>query len=473
MVLGLGTAQIVVTSAVIAFIAAQFGNSVEMSILIGASIALSSTATVMGILKERHLFNKQAGITCFSILLMQDLAVVPIIILQTQFSGATDDGIFLALIIALAKAIITILAIVIIGRKIIRPALSYADNGHGAEWFMPLILLLIIGAAAITQATGLSLVLGAFLAGLLINETEYRHEVELIDDPLRAIFMGIFFLSIGVMIDLTVLIDEPVWIPLSIAGIFAIKAFITFILCLLFRLPAALGIHCGLLLGQGGEFAFLIIGLSLSSNMISAEHTQFFFIVIALSMFISPFVAFFAEKIIKRMTSQTAQEDTIATAALSNHVIILGCGRVGTNICKILDDAATPYIAVDNSPKHISTLKNQGVNIIFGDASRQSFLEHINIASAQAVVITLNDFNKADAILKQARNIAPFTPIFVRARDKQHITELFKSGATHVVPETLEASLQMANQLLTVMEIPPHEITALLTKIREQEEITL
>lgn len=471
MVLGLGSAQILITTLLIALIAAQFDNTLQMALLIGASIALSSTATVIEILKEQRLLATKIGTTCFAILLMQDLAVVPILILQDQFAHASSGdspNLFIALSLALLKATLTIALIFILGKKAIRPLLSQLSHQRDPHWFMPFILLLILGTAVLTQTAGLSLVLGAFLAGLLISETEYKHEVETIIAPLRSLFMGIFFLSIGMMIDLQAIADEPVWIPLSVMGIFAIKSCIILILALCFKLPLWQGIYCGLLLGQGGEFAFLIISLSLDAQMMSQQHAQFFFIVIALSMALSPLIAWGAKRWSQRyhqIKSQGTSSQTIA----DNTVLILGFGRIGQTIGDIANDYTIPYLAIDNDHSRVTHFAGLGYPIEFGDAKRLSFSHHIDFTRLHSIIITLDDFHTTDQTLKHIRKIAPNVPIFTRARDHQHVYDLRENGADFVVAETLEVSLQLAEKLLKEQNVNTENIASRLSALRYEE----
>jgi CPA2 family monovalent cation:H+ antiporter-2 len=394
-----------------------------------------------------------------------------------MFASEVEGGSNIVSMVAFAlfKAAAAIGIIYFIGRRIIRPLFQYVGCERSTEWFMPLILLVIVGAAAITYASGLSLALGAFLAGLLINETEYRHEVELVVEPLKGIFMGIFFLSVGMMIDVREIARVPFWVFFSVLGIFTIKGTVIFILGVLAKMPASRAIHVALLLGQSGEFAFLIVGLSMQHGLLNAEGGQFFLIVTAISMFITPFVAYGAGKLARWLEQKEDCNSTWVSEHGSGHekghVIIVGFGRVGKKVGDILEEEKIPYVAIDKSSGHLSRLRNQGYPLYFGDARKFHLLKRLNAEDARAIVITSDDFASTQTILENVRRIAPLLPTIVRARDDVHVQQLFAAGANFVIPEALETSLQIAKDVLSEIGIDPSEIRDVLEKSRKVEEV--
>ncbi|MGZ9097507.1 MAG: cation:proton antiporter domain-containing protein [Micavibrio sp.] len=296
-ILGLGSCQIVLTGTVVFLVARLFNNSMEMSILLGACFALSSTAVVMQLLEEKKKEKTPVGRLCFSILLMQDLAVVPILTMIPAFAMVSEENLFFIVLKALLVSALSITAIYFIGLKILEPILRYLKPEDHPEWLMSFVLFLVIGMAMLTESFGLSAALGAFMAGLLLAETEYRDDVEVIISPVKGLLLGVFFLSVGMMIDVRALLDNPVWIFLSVIGIGVLKASLLFLLCRFFRLEKALSAETAIMLGQGGEFVFVIVAIALTHGIIYQPDAQFFMLITVVSMMITPFVAPLAPRI--------------------------------------------------------------------------------------------------------------------------------------------------------------------------------
>ena len=287
-VLGLGSAQIMMTTVAISCIALLFDNSLQIAILVGASLALSSTAMVMQLLEERDEINQPIGKLSFSILLMQDLAVVPILVLINVFSADGDEHILISLAQAIGMAIFAVIAMILLGRLGVRPLFHSLKLSKNPEWLLSLTLFMAVMAAVITYAAGLSAALGAFLAGLVIAETEYQKKIDQLMIPLKGLLMGIFFFSVGMMIDVNEVMRTPGWLFLSVAGIFTIKVVIIYPLCRCFRISQDRAIETSVVLAQGGEFAFVILTMAWSAGMLPTEHAQFFLLVTALSMVLTP-----------------------------------------------------------------------------------------------------------------------------------------------------------------------------------------
>lgn len=297
-VLGLGGCQLLSTGALVFFIARYFGNSPEISVLVGACFALSSTAIVMQLLEERHAAGSQVGKLCFSILLMQDLAVVPILAMLSAVSGAAGEaGVWYIILRSLGVAAVAIVGIYVIGTRLLGPLLDYLNPRNRREWLMSFVLFIVIGASILTEAAGLSSALGAFLAGLLLAETEHKRDIETVIAPVKSLLMGVFFLSIGLMIDLGAVAENYFWLFASVVGVGILKAAMLFGLSLVFRVGAATAAEASILLGQSGEFVFVILTLAMSSKLIPEGNAQFFMLVTALSMLVTPFVAHLAPQI--------------------------------------------------------------------------------------------------------------------------------------------------------------------------------
>jgi CPA2 family monovalent cation:H+ antiporter-2 len=471
-VLGLGSAQILITALIIFLIALSFDNPLPISILIGAAFALSSTAIIMQLLNEWHMISLPVGRIVFSILLMQDLAVVPILVMISALSGSSGDSTLILLFQSLLTALIVIIAIFIFGKTLLRPTLKALSPNQNAEWLFATILFLVIGCAALTQAFGLSAALGAFLAGLLIAETEYRHEVEAIIDPLKGVLMGIFFMSVGMATDISAVLDYPFWLFASIIGIFIIKASSLFPIALLFGVSKRTALHTSLLLAQCGEFAFLVIGLSLSAGLLPENHAQFFLLVASVSLLLTPITTRLAPLADKIFFSGSEQINHIQDFQLDeqnkSHIIIAGFGRVGQTLAKLLEEEELRYIAIDKDSNNVHRLHDYGYPVIVGNATHIDLWKKLNIQNAKAAVITIDDFSVTGNIIRSLRHHWPLIPIIVRVRDTSKLEQYYEAGASIVVPETLESTLQLARTLLSELGIPEEESVDLINKYRQE-----
>ncbi len=454
LVFGLGSAQIVLTGSLIGAIAYYWGQSAEAALVLGACLALSSTAIVTQLLIEKRRLGTPVGRSAFSVLLMQDLAVVPILFIVGVLGTVTADGSVIGgLALALGEAAVTVVVIYAAGRLLLRPLLRSVAKTGSREAFMAVILLIALGTAAITGMVGLSMALGAFLAGLLIAETEYRHQVEIDIEPFKGLMLGLFFVSVGMGIDWRVLGQEPLWIAASVVGLLTLKAAINILLFLLWKLPLHRAAEAGLLLSQAGEFAFIVVGLAMGLNILPEATGQFMLIVAGLTMVLTPGIAGAArrlsERIEHRRASETDREAAERYADLEGHVVIAGFGRVGRMIASMLDKEGIPYLAIDRDPEIASEARKTGLPARFGDASRLEVLRAARVDHASALVITLGEEVATENLTKSMRQAAPHVPLYVRARDTEQAKRLENAGATAAVPETVEASLQLAGRVLS------------------------
>ena len=452
LVFGLGSLQIVITGGIIGLIAWEFGNSPAASVVLGACLALSSTAIVMELLMQTRRLGTPLGRFSFSILLMQDLAVVPILFMLGVLGAKVSGNLAVGLALAAAKAVLAIGFIYALGRLALRPMLRIVAQTHSPEMFMAAVLLTVIGIATMTGAAGLSMALGAFLAGLLLAETEFRHEVRVYIEPFKGLMLGLFFMSIGMGIDYRFVLHEPVWIAASVVGLFALKTVITATLCIAFGLPRHTSLEAGLLMGQGGEFGFIVVGLAVRLGLLSPDVGQFMLIVTGLTIMVTPFVAAAAGRLagaLEHTSNVRAQEGSLAEAGeLEGHVIIAGFGRVGRTIGQVLDAEAVPYLALDTDPILVARAREENLPVFYGDAARLEMLTRAHVDKAQAIVITIDTAAAAEKIIAGIRLRWPI-PIYVRARDVGHAVSLTAAGATVAVPETVEASLQLAGRVLS------------------------
>ncbi len=477
LVFGLGGLQVVLTAAAIGLLAARFGNGVEASVILGVVLAFSSTAIIMQLLIQRRELGTPLGQSAFAILLCQDLAVVPLLVLISILGSSTAEGSFAFLLAsATLKGVLTVVALYLIGRRVVRPLFHQIAADRQADTFTALTLLTTLGVAALTYSAGLSMALGALLAGLIIAETEFRHEVEITIEPFKGLLMGLFFLSVGMGIDLRALLAQPVWIPLSVVGLFALKGLIVTVLLRVFGLSWGRATEGGLLLGQGGEFAFIVIGLALSFELIARPVGQFMLIVVGVSMLIAPLVARLGQglgdAIDRRMPPARLPED-VALGALDGHVIIAGYGRVGQMVGQMLAEQGVRFVAIEHDAKTVALHRKAGAALIFGDASRPELLRKLHIERARAVVLTMDHTAAATHAVQGIRRIEPRMYIIARSRDEKHALLLREAGASIVVPETLESSLKLAGSVLETLGVP-HDATArLLEQERERRIMAL
>jgi len=473
-IFGLGSAQILLTALVIFLIATWFDNSMETAILLGASFALSSTAIVMKLLEERHLSNRPVGILCFSILIMQDLAVVPILVLAVSFTGSTEDSIGVMLLSSLGIGLCAVLAIMLVGKRILSPVLQSVSTSRNAEWLAAFVVFFVIACAAITEAAGLSLALGAFLAGLLIAETEFKREVEVIISPLKGLLLGVFFLSVGMMIDVGEILRSPLLLVLSVVGIFALKAAIIFPLCLWFKVPHRQAAQASVYLAQPGEFALLILGVAMAGNLMPANDVQFFLLVTALAMMATPLLfkcAPLAAKLAGHFTKIPASEQDIPLPE-ERVVIIAGFGRVGKLLGNALAEQQIAYIAFDHNAERVQALKREGFRVIYGDAKKLELWRRLHSDHVIAAVIAIDDHASTHSILKSIRKQWPLLPVIVRAKDTSDMAALYDIGAKYVVAETLESSLSVARLLMQQVGTEDAVIEKIIKKLRDHDALT-
>jgi len=450
-IFGLGSAQILITAVLVFAIASLFGNSLQASILLGASFALSSTAIVMKTLEERRLSNRSIGILCFSILLMQDLAVVPILVLASSFTGDAETSILLALGKSLLLGTMTIAGIYWVGRKALTPLLQSISFSNTPEWLAAFVVFVVLACSALTYAAGLSLALGALMAGLLIAETEFRHEVETIINPLKGLLLGIFFLSVGMMIDPEEVVRAPGLLSLSVLSIYVLKAGVILLLCLAFKVPGRQSAEAAVYLAQPGEFALMVLGVAMSAHLMPASDIQFFLLVTVLAMMMTPLLlklAPVAGHYGHRFFRKDEPTGTFTEKGEMSGVVIAGFGRMGQLIANVLEERRIPYIAFDYNGERVQKLKAQNYRVVYGDARKKELWHHLINENIEAAVIAIDDHDATRHILKSLRTQFPLLPVIARSRDRQGLNMLYEEGASDVVEETLESSLRIAQLLM-------------------------
>ena len=475
-VFGLGGAQVVVTGAVITVIASFFDNTLTAAVVLGAGFALSSTAIVMQLLTENRRLGTATGRASFAILLCQDLAVLPILFLVGAFAAQSDASVLIAFAWAIGQALVAVAAILSIGRLVIRPVFRFVGSAASREMFLAFVLLVIVGTALATEQVGLSMALGAFLAGLLFAETEYRHEIEVDIEPFKGLLLGLFFVSVGMSIDIAQVAAKPLWLIASVFGLFLVKSPIVYALARCFGEPRPVALEAGLLLGQGGEFAFLVVGMAYGLGLMPNDTAQFMLIVTGLTMIATPLVAHVARKLARAVEAQEAnrgQHDTDIPAGLSGHVIVVGYGRVGQMLGSVLDAQELPHVGLDVDANLVASFRTAGAGVFYGDASRPDMLRKFGVDQAAALVVTMDSPQAAEQVVETARRHWPDLVIYVRARDRAHAARLIACGASHVIPETIEASLQLGEMVLMGVGVPDQAARRIIEARRQAEQVAV
>lgn len=462
-VLGVGSAQWLGTGALIAGIALAFGHGHETALVLGLGLAMSSTAVVMQLLDEAGQTRSTVGRTSFAVLLLQDIAFVPLLILLGLMAGngagGTASGFVWLLLTALAKAALAVALILLLGRLVLTPLFRRVSVTTQADSFMALTLLAALGVAALTGRAGLSMALGAFLAGLMLSETEYRHAALQAIEPFKGLLMGLFFVSVGMSLDLITVAADALWLVGSVIGLYALKSAVLFTLFRLFGLARGDAVEAALLLGQAGEFALIVIGIALGTGLLDARTGNFMLLVATLSMFMTPLAAKAGRALHRRFdrAADTAGDGAAARSlpAQDDVVIIAGFGRVGQRVARVLDRADLPWLAIERHAAAAARHHAAGRPVIVGDAGSPSLLHHLGAGRARALVVTMDDPAAARHVVRSLHAEVPALPLIARARDGAHAAELRAAGATEVIPEALEAALQLGDHVLAQLDVSP------------------
>jgi len=470
LVFGLGSLQGLLTALAISLGALWLGQPAAAALIIGACLALSSTAIVMELLSGQRRMMSTTGRTSFAILLAQDLAVVPLLFLIGALGSAADGAsVVQGVVVALVEAAIAVGVIIVVGRVVLRPLLRLAAGTDNPEFFMAATLLVAVGAGVIAAYAGLSMALGAFVVGLLLAETEYRRAIEAMIDPFRGLLLGVFFFSVGMSIDLGLIWREPILIAAGFLALIALKTILLVPLCRLFGVPWPASIETSLLLAPGGEFAVIGIGLAVQVGLVAANVAAGVLAVVSLTMALLPLIAVFARRAGQRFARQAMADSATAVLPPDDHakrVIVVGHGRVGQLVCGLLEEHAIAYIAVDSDTALVERWRGLGRPIYYGDASNPLFLQRCGIDEAIGVIVTL-DTTAVDDVVRAVRARRPDVMIVARAHDAQHARHLYTLKVTDTVPETIEASLQLAESALVGLGVPMGRVIASIHERRE------
>jgi CPA2 family monovalent cation:H+ antiporter-2 len=462
LVLGLGGLQMAITFAVLSLLALALGFSPGIAAVLAGCLALSSTAIVLELLAQQERLLTSGGRASFSVLLAQDVAVVPILLFIGILGAKGGDSVLLSIATALGQAVLVLAVIVLVGRAVLRPLFRLVGGQHSEELFIAAVLFVIVATGILAAKAGLSMAIGAFVAGLLLAETEYRRAVQATIEPFKGLLLGIFFFSVGMNIDFREVAREPVLLFGLAFGLIALKAGIVYALARYFALTRAASLEAALLLGPGGEFAFVGIGLATGLALIEPKLGSFVLAAITLTMALLPLLSALARRLAPLLEEARPKDPALEALpeAQRGHAIIIGYGRVGKTVAALLRQHDLRQIAIDNDPASVSRARRAEEEVFFGDAARPAFLQACGIDTARSVIITINAAAEIDQIITAIRGLRPDLPIISRARDAAHARHLYAQGVSETVPETIEASLQLSEAALVGLGVPMGRVIA-------------
>ncbi len=472
-----GTSQVVLSILFVMAVAWMLELDWRTGLILGGALAMSSTAIVSKMLAERLELNSLHGRQIIGVLLFQDLAVVPLLIMIPALASTAGDGdsYITMFIIALVKAFAALAFILFFGQKLMRPWFHLVARQKSSELFVLNVLLITLGLAWLTELSGLSPVLGAFLAGMLISETEYRYQVEDDIKPFRDIFLGLFFITIGMLLDTQVVVQSFLWIVCILLALIILKVVLFAGLSRLFGADSGVAARTGMSLAQGGEFGFVLLAQAGVFGLIDNTILQPVLAAMVLSMFVAPFIIEHNEQMVRyfyqsEWMHRAMQITTIAaqTMAEQDHVIICGYGRSGQNVSRLLEKESISFIALDLDPQRIYEATSAGESVVYGDAARREVLIAAGLMRARVLVISYADTISALKILNHVQTLRPELAVVIRTRDDSDIDLLKESGATEVVAEIMEGSLMLASHALMLLDIPTGRILRRMRETRVQ-----
>ncbi|MGH6670484.1 MAG: cation:proton antiporter [Xanthobacteraceae bacterium] len=449
-VFGLGGLQVLLTAGLIAGAVMAAGQKPADALILGSSLSLSSTAIVLELLSKQERLTTSVGRVSFSVLLAQDLAVIPILMFVSILGSGHSKSVLASLTGAIISAAIAVCIIVVFGRWLMRPLFRLVATTRSRDLFIAAVLFVVVGAGVLANQEGMSMALGAFIAGLLLAETEYRKAVEAAIAPVKSLLLGIFFFTVGMEIDFREILREPLLLIALIAGLIAAKSLIVIGLAKVFSLSWPVAAETGLLLGPGGEFAFVGIGAARAAGLLDARVASISLAITSVTMLLTPFLALAGRRFAARLkpAGPLAAELALRPSDEHNHAIVVGYGRVGKLVCALLKEHGIAYVAADSDAPAVTRDRREGHEVYYGDATDPTFLQACGLSTAAGVIITIHTQTAIDDIVAHVRSLRPDILIVSRARDAAHARRLYGLGASDAVPETIEASLQLSEAAL-------------------------
>jgi len=473
-VLGLGGGQVCLTTIVVMLVAWWLGLSLQAAFVIGGVLALSSTAIVITLLRERAELSSRHGRLAIGILIFQDLAVIPFLIVIPVLVGKSQGGIVPEILLALLKGGLVVSAMLAIGHWMLRPLFREIAKSRSSELFTLTALLSALAAAWVTHFFGLSLALGAFLAGMMLSETEFRHQVETDIRPFRDVLLGLFFITIGMLLDIGQLPDIALQVMVLVIALILLKVVIIVFIGRVMAIPTGVVMRTGIVLAQGGEFGFALLSLALVDGLLQPAVAQVILAAILISMLLTPTMidknGWIATRLCARSYGRDREEMVMELATIaktmSEHTIICGYGRVGQNIARFLEQENFTYLALDLDPARVREAREAGEQVNYGDASHQKILEAAGLMRAKVLVVSFENYFATLKVVAQVRQLRPDIPILVRTADDANLERLQEAGATEVIPETLEASLMLSSHLLVLLGVSVRRVLHMVEDVR-------
>lgn len=473
-VFGLGGVQVTLTTVLVMAACLLLGMDWRAALVVAGALAMSSTALVSKMLVEQTELNSRHGRAAIGVLLFQDLAVVPLLIVIPALAAPAET---MAWVLGLSavKVAVVLAVLLVFGKRLINPWFNLVARQQSRELFVMNVLMVTLLIAWATHFAGLSYALGAFVAGMLISETRYRYQVEADIAPFRDILLGLFFITVGMLLDLQVLADNLGWLLLILLLIVAGKAVLIAQLARLFGLGTVVAIRTGILLAQAGEFGFVILAHGANNDLFAGVAMQLVLAAALLSMALTPFLIqrndWFARVLSSRYSRnelRQVEEIERASAPLRDHVIICGFGRSGQALARFLRQEDVPFVALDIDPARVREAASAGENVIYGDAGRRAVLNAAGVARARAVVISYANLQAAMKVLHVMQEHYPQLPVIVRTMDDSNMEKFIHAGATEVVPEVLEGGLMLASHVLVLMGVPLSRVVKRIRQFREE-----
>ncbi len=455
-VFALALAQVVATTVVLALIARLAGLDTVVAVLVGAALALSSTAVVLQLMGERIQMASAFGRTVLAVLLVQDVFVGPLLVF-VSVAARGPAGLLPALGLAFVKSVVVIALILLLERTLLRPLLRIAASS-APEVFTGVTLLLVLGTGWLTEEAGLSMALGAFLAGMMVADTEFRHQVAADIQPFRGLFLGLFFIAVGMTLDLRVAVDHAGTVILLVVILMAVKSLVLVLLGLLFGLPRARALALGGLLAQGSEFAFIVLVLAVGHGLLSGADAQILTVAVGASMAVT--AAGFA--VVRQLVQARAEAPRSALGRLDQegdelrgHVVVAGFGQVGKAVARHLAGLKVPILVLDLKPQQVTASRSRGLPVFYGNAALAEVQRAAHLDRAEALVVAVPEAEDAEQITSVARATFPGLRIFARVPDASWVQRLRKSGANAVVIDGLTTAIELAERVVLVYEPPP------------------
>lgn len=471
-VFGLGTLQVLTTTIVIAGAMVLIDGNSGAAIITGGGLALSSTALVMQVIEENRSQSTQIGRISLAILLLQDLAVVPLLVIVPLLSGNSTSSLAAALGIALVKAITALLMIFIAGRVLLRPLFSFisSENNNASELPIAMTLLIVLSAAWATETFGLSLALGAFVAGVLVAETEFRLQAEESIYPFKSLFLGLFFMTVGMNIDALEMYEKISHILTLSIALIGIKTLIITAFCILFGFNKGVAFYSGLLLSQGGEFAFILFSLGKDSGVLEESNANILLLVVTFTMALTPLLAALGRKIAENVDKGLGKTPTqvieLGVRDLTNHIIIAGIGNIGKMIARVLEAEGVSYVILDLDDDRVKEGLASGLPVFKGDSSQADTLKAVGMERAVAIILTMNNQVTIRKSLKTISNNYPDIEVVVKLKSLKNSREFYDLGATTIIPESYETGLQIGGSVLKLIGISEQEINRIKVQFR-------